>query len=98
MADAYKRTSWTDWVGPLYKKVVIGGHFHYLSDYKTAFPLKANMFQELASRSVRTKIIIRLVYIHISVCVGKYFYSIKKVCSTIKWAFFTVSSCIQWQN
>ena len=64
MADAYKRTSWTDWVGPLYKKVVIGGHFHYLSDYKTAFPLKANMFQELASRSVRTNIIIRLVYIH----------------------------------
>jgi spatacsin len=50
VADAYKRTSWTDWVGPLYKKVVIGGHFHYLSDYKTAFPLKANMFQELASR------------------------------------------------
>ena len=52
VADAYKRTSWTDWVGPLYKKVVIGGSFRYLIDYKTAFPLKANMFQELARRSV----------------------------------------------
>ena len=52
VADAYKRTSWTDWVGPLYKKVVIGGHFHYLTDYKTTFSLKANMFQELASRLV----------------------------------------------
>ena len=75
MADAYKRTSWTDWVGPLYKKVVIGGHFHYLSDYKTAFPLKANMFQELASRSVRTNIICILVSVW------------RKVCSTIKLAF-----------
>ena len=93
MADAYKRTSWTDWVGPLYKKVVIGGHFHYLSDYKTAFPLKANMFQELASRSVCTNIIIRLV--DISVCVGKYFYSIKESLLYHKIGFFTASSCIQ---
>jgi spatacsin len=50
VADAYKRTSWTDWINPLYKKVIIGGHFRYLGDFKTAFPLKPNMFQELASK------------------------------------------------
>ena len=50
VADAYKRTSWTDWINPLYKKVIVGGHFRYLGDFKSAFPLKANMFQELASK------------------------------------------------
>ena len=53
VADAYRRTSWTDWAGPLYKKVIVGGHFCYLNDYKTAFPLKANMFQELSSRYIK---------------------------------------------
>ena len=48
VADAYKWTSWTDWINPLYK-VIIGGHFQYLGDFKTAFPLKPNMIQELAS-------------------------------------------------
>ena len=71
MADGYKRTSWTDWVGPLYKKVVIGGHFHYLSDYKTAFPLKANMFQELASRYTHIQTISEVI---LYVCVGSNMY------------------------
>ena len=52
VADAYKRTSWTDWIGPLYKKVIIGGQFLYLGDFRTAFPMKANMFQELANKYV----------------------------------------------
>lgn len=50
VADAYRRTSWTDWITPLYKKVVIGGNFRYLNDFKSAFPLKPGMFQELASK------------------------------------------------
>ena len=50
VADAYKRTIWADWVVPLYKKVVIGGDFRYLADYKSAYPLTPTIFQELASK------------------------------------------------
>ena len=50
MSDAYKQGVWADWISPLYKKVVISGEFKYLNDFKTAFPLTPNMFQELASK------------------------------------------------
>ena len=50
VADAYKQCIWMDWINPLYKKVVIGGDFRYLQDFKSAFPLSQAMFQELASK------------------------------------------------
>ena len=52
VADSYGRTGWINWVNPLYRKVVVGGDFRYLSNFKSAFPLKANLFQELANKSV----------------------------------------------
>lgn len=50
VADAYKRCIWVDWVNPLYKRVVIGGDFRYLNEYKTAFPLTSTVFTELAGK------------------------------------------------
>ena len=50
VADAYKQCIWASWVNPLYKKVVLGGDFRYLSSFKSAFQLTPAMFQELASK------------------------------------------------
>lgn len=50
VADAYKKCIWVDWVNPLYKRVVIGGDFRYLNEYKTAFPLTSTVFTELAGK------------------------------------------------
>ena len=50
VADAYKQCIWTDWVNPLYRKVVVGGDFRYLHNFKSAFPLTPTLFQQLASK------------------------------------------------
>ena len=50
VADAYKQCIWTDWVNPLYRKVVVGGDFRYLHDFKSAFSLTPILFQQLASK------------------------------------------------
>lgn len=50
MSDAYKQCIWADWVNPLYKRVIIGGDFRYLSEYKSAFPLTPAIFTELAGK------------------------------------------------
>jgi len=55
VADAYKQYILTDWATPLYKKVVLGGDFRYLHDFKSAFPLTPTLFQELASKFLRDR-------------------------------------------
>jgi len=50
VADAYKQYILTHRATPLYKKVVLGGDFRYLHDFKSAFPLTPTLFQELDSK------------------------------------------------
>ena len=51
VADAYKQTMLADWVSPLYRRVVLAGDMHYLSEFKAVFTLTPIIMQELASRS-----------------------------------------------
>lgn len=50
VADAYKQCMPTDWVSPLYKRVVLGGDMKYLSEYRLVFSLTPTIIQELASK------------------------------------------------
>ena len=50
VADAYKQCLPTDWVSPLYKKVILGGDIKYLAEYKSVFSLTPTIIQELASK------------------------------------------------
>ena len=50
VSDAYKHGVWADWVNPLFKRVILGGDFRYLGEYKTAFPLTPHIFTELAGK------------------------------------------------
>ena len=48
----YKYSIQVDWVEPLFKHVVVAGDFRYLSDYKKAFPLTAQLLEDLVKRCV----------------------------------------------